>query len=548
MNPEPASLEETPTWAVSIFCLAFFVISGSIDAGLHRLTKFLKKRKRKALNRALGRIKIEMMILGFISLLLTISEEAPISKICVPQSMANSFLPCKDAPEMVGSDVSSDTEVSGSTSNTTTPPTHETTDDDSYCEAKGKVSLVSREGIAQLNIFISVLAVFHVLYCVLTMCLGIAKMRKWKAWEKETQTLEYQIANDPMRFRFTRQTSFGRRHLKFWSDYPLLIWPVCLVRQFTGPVLKADYFTLRNGFIMAHLAQGSNFNFQKFLSRAFDKDFEQVVGFSFWIWIYSILFIFFSAHGFYNYYWLPFIPLLIILVVGTKLGVVITRMCLASSNENDVIRGTFLVKPHDDLFWFGRPKWLLHLLQFVLFQNSFQLAFFAWTWYEYGLRSCFNRETEDIALRIAMGVVVQFLCGYVTLPLYALVTQMGSQMKREVFTERVAKGLRHWHSTARKNLSRDRSTSTRPSPRTSFSDGQTLYLPQHDHLHSSAATSSLASPEISEETVQPDTPPLPAETSFSTNPEITEVEVQPKIITRGSYDGEISFASTWKVQ
>lgn len=126
--------------------------------------------------------------------------------------------------------------------------------------------------------------------------------------------------------------------------------------------------------------------------------------------------------------------------------------------------------------------------------------------------------------------------------------QMGSQMKREVFTERVAKGLRHWHSTARKNLSRDRSTSTRPSPRTSFSDGQTLYLPQHDHLHSSAATSSLASPEISEETVQPDTPPPPAETSFSTNPEITEVEVQPKIITRGSYDGEISFASTWKVQ
>nr|ALI93621.1 MLO8 [Vitis pseudoreticulata] len=247
MNPEPASLEETPTWAVSIFCLAFFVISGSIDAGLHRLTKFLKKRKRKALNRALGRIKIE----------------APISKICVPQSMANSFLPCKDAPEMVGSDVSSHTEVSGTTSNTTTPPTHETTDDDSYCEAKGKVSLASREGIAQLNIFISVLAVFHVLYCVLTMCLGIAKMRKWKAWEKETQTLEYQIANDPMRFRFTRQTSFGRRHLKFWSDYPLLIWPVCLVRQFTGPVLKADYFTLRNGFIMAHLGPRKQFQLPK---------------------------------------------------------------------------------------------------------------------------------------------------------------------------------------------------------------------------------------------------------------------------------------------
>ena len=65
---------------------------------------------------------------------------------------------------------------------------------------------------------------------------------------------------------------------------------------------------------------------------------------------------------------LPWFLLKIILVVGTKLGVVITKMCLASSNENNVIQGTFLVKPHDDLFWFGKPKWLLHLLQFVLFQ------------------------------------------------------------------------------------------------------------------------------------------------------------------------------------
>ena len=44
--------------------------------------------------------------------------------------------------------------------------------------------------------------------------------------------------------------------------------------------------------------------------------------------------------------------------------------------------------------------------------------------YEFGPRSCFNREKEDIAIRIVMGVAVQLLCGYVTLPLYALVTQV----------------------------------------------------------------------------------------------------------------------------
>lgn len=59
----------------------------------------------------------------------------------------------------------------------------------------------------------------------------------------------------------------------------------------------ADYFILTNELIMTHLAQGSNFNFQMFPSKAFDSDFEQVVGISFWTWIYSILPIFLVHMG-----------------------------------------------------------------------------------------------------------------------------------------------------------------------------------------------------------------------------------------------------------
>jgi hypothetical protein len=39
-----------------------------------------------------------------------------------------------------------------------------------------KVALVSTEGIHQLHIFVFVLAVFHVLYCVTTLALGKAKV------------------------------------------------------------------------------------------------------------------------------------------------------------------------------------------------------------------------------------------------------------------------------------------------------------------------------------------------------------------------------------
>jgi hypothetical protein len=41
---------------------------------------------------------------------------------------------------------------------------------------QGKVSLISQTGVHQLHIFLFVLAIFHVLYSVVTMALGQAKV------------------------------------------------------------------------------------------------------------------------------------------------------------------------------------------------------------------------------------------------------------------------------------------------------------------------------------------------------------------------------------
>ncbi|XP_004308899.1 PREDICTED: MLO-like protein 12 [Fragaria vesca subsp. vesca] len=570
-------LEDAPTWAVSVFALFIFILSFIIDDGIHRLTKFLKGRRRKSLNRALKKFKTEMMQLGFISLLLTLSE-VPISNICVSQVLAISFLPCKYPPD--SPNVSSATQLPAS--NTSSSKEVATKD---YCEAKGLVSLVSREGILQLNILISVLAVFHVLYCILTMFLGMAKMRKWNKWEEETRTLSYQILNDPRRFQHTNQTPFVKRHLKIWTKHPLLLWPVCFARQFGGSISKVDYMTLRNGFIAANIKEGSSFNFLNFLSRAFDDDFEQVVGIKFWVWISSILFILFNAHVFYNYYWLPFIPLLIVLLVGTKLQVVITKMCAESCKENPVIRGSFVVKLNDDLFWFGKPNWLLHLLQFVLIQNSFQLAFLTWSWIEYGHNSCFNRRTKDVIIKIAMGIVVQLICGYVTLPLYALVTQMGSGMKKAVFTELVVDGLKNWHKNARRRLSKNGSTTSRKSSNSaqlystddaSVTDSECSYKnPKPTIVRSSSSTSEIiqdqvppgltsytecsyktpkptitrssSTSEIIEEQAPTDLTTKSETTSLPTR-EITREEENPNIMNKVLYDGEISFGSSWKLK
>ncbi|KAJ6793395.1 MLO-like protein 12 [Iris pallida] len=422
---DAGSLESTPTWAVAIVCSMLIIAALSIEHALHLLTLVFGKKKRKALNQALNHIQTELTNLGFMSLLLTVAGQ-PISKICIPRSFLKSFLPCKnhDQPKF---------------------------DEEQTCQDMGKVSLVSQVGTQELQTLIFVLAVFHVLSCLATLGLAEAKMKKWKNWEEETRSVEYTLSNDPRRLKLARQTSFGKRHLNFWSNYRPLLWLACCFRQFAKSVSKEDYFALRRGFLTAHFNTDANYDFHKFLKRSLDHDFVKVVRISIWSWMYAVLFILFNADGSYNHYWSPVIPLMILVIVGMKLEVIITTMCKRSS-KGVVAPGTVLVKPDNRLFWFGRPQLLVHVIQFILIQNSFHLAFFTWAWYHFGFRSCFHSTTQENVLGIGIGVLVQFLCAYITLPLYALVAQMGSSMKEPIFADHVIQGLKNWQRIAKRNL------------------------------------------------------------------------------------------------
>ncbi|KAF5822837.1 hypothetical protein HanRHA438_Chr01g0032371 [Helianthus annuus] len=451
------SLEQTPTWAVATVCFVLIAISIFIEQIIHMIGNWFKKKRKKALYEALEKIKAELMLLGFISLLLTVGT-TPITKICISEGAASGWHPCSRNEDVAADDGGESRRRlltwSKMGNNARRILAGAASGGDDKCAKKGKVSFMSYDGVHQLHIFIFALALFHVIYSVLTMALGQAKMRKWKNWEKETRTIEYQFSHDPERFRFARDTSFGRRHMSFWSKSPILLWIVCFFRQFFRSVPKVDYLTLRHGFIMAHLGpqNQSTFDFQKYISRSLENDFKTVVGISPPIWLFAIVFLLFNTHGWYSYLWLPFIPLVVILLIGTKLQVIITKMGLSIQERGEVVQGVPVVQTGDDLFWFNRPRLILYLINFVLFQNAFQVAFFAWTWYEFGIKSCFHERTEDVVIRITMGVLVQILCSYVTLPLYALVTQMGSNMRPTVFNERVATAIRSWHKTAKKQI------------------------------------------------------------------------------------------------
>ncbi|GMP89032.1 hypothetical protein CsSME_00040771 [Camellia sinensis var. sinensis] len=93
------SLEETPTWAVAVVCFVLVGISIVIEHIIHLIGQWLKKKHKTALYEALEKIKSELMLLGFISLLLTVLQ-GPISDICIPASVGATWHPCSNKQEM----------------------------------------------------------------------------------------------------------------------------------------------------------------------------------------------------------------------------------------------------------------------------------------------------------------------------------------------------------------------------------------------------------------------------------------------------------------
>ncbi|CAA2999909.1 MLO 8 [Olea europaea subsp. europaea] len=86
-------IDQTPTWAVSVLCAIIIIISIALEKILHKVGTWLTDRHKKALYEALEKIKAELMILGFISLILVFSQYY-IADICIPTHVVNTMLPC----------------------------------------------------------------------------------------------------------------------------------------------------------------------------------------------------------------------------------------------------------------------------------------------------------------------------------------------------------------------------------------------------------------------------------------------------------------------
>ncbi|XP_078433801.1 seven transmembrane MLO family protein [Wolffia australiana] len=445
---EQISLEFTPTWIVALVCSVIVFISLVVERLLHAVGKQLKKKNQKPLFEALQKVKEELMLLGFISLLLTVFQGS-IQKICIPERLTQRMLPCKKEDHLFESPSHYQTGffsgISGSGRRLLAGGGGVV-----QCP-KGKVPALSLEALHQLHIFIFVLAISHVSFCAITMLLGMAQIREWKNWEDAIQKQKEGENQTAPKISHVRQFDFIQERFKgFGNDSKVGSWAHSFFKQFYGSVTKSDYTTLRLGFIMTHCKGNPRFNFHKYMIRVLESDFQKVVGISWYLWIFVVLFLMLNIDGWHTYFWIAFVPLILLLAVGTKLEHVITQLAHEVAEKHCAIEGDLVVKPSDDHFWFHRPRVVLYLIHFILFQNAFEIAFFFWILVTYGFDSCIMGRVRYIIPRLVIGVLIQVLSSYSTLPLYALVTQMGSSFKREIFDEHVQVGLIGWAEKIKK--------------------------------------------------------------------------------------------------
>ncbi|XP_057781219.1 MLO-like protein 1 [Salvia miltiorrhiza] len=436
------SLQYTPTWVLALVCTVIVAISLAAERLLHYTGKFLVKKKQWPLFEALLKIKEELMLLGFISLLLTVFQDR-ISTICIAQHLTYDWLPCKKVKdEDDGDGGAGHRRLLAAAS-----------DAPGHCELKGKAPLLSLKALHDLHIFIFVLAVVHVVFSALTILFGSLQIRQWKHWEDAIQKKEADPEQGQQaKVTHIHQHDFIRgRFLGIGKDLALLSWVHSFFKQFYGSVNELDYNTLRRGFINNHYRDNPKFNFYKYMVRALETDFKRVVGISWYLWILVVLFLLLNVHGWHAYFWIAFLPLILLVAVGAKLEHIITQLAREVAQRHVALPGELVVQPSDHHFWFKKPRLVLILIHIILFQNSFEIAVFFWMLVLYGFDSCIMGQFGYIIPRLIIGVLVQLLCSYSTLPLYAIVAQMGSSFNKAIFEDHIQAKITGWANKAKMN-------------------------------------------------------------------------------------------------
>jgi mlo protein len=177
--------EETQAWRLAVFFVGFLLISVGGESLLHKLEHHAKEKKMHGLNETVKKCKDELMLLGFISMLLVICQEN-ILGICVPDSWDPTNATVAGAQRRALASI----EVE--------------------CP-EGRVQFITISALHQVHIFIFLMGLSHIVTGSVTMVLCMARIKKWRQWESYGDSFEAVLRGTQRAAPSGRRASLGTK-------------------------------------------------------------------------------------------------------------------------------------------------------------------------------------------------------------------------------------------------------------------------------------------------------------------------------------------------
>ena len=352
----------------------------------------LRKHKRSAMLHVFEHLQLELMLLGTLSLLLTALQDA-LMKICVKEEGSYGTDECP----------------------------------------KGEGPLWSATTLHQTHIFIFILACTHVSYVAVSAYVCSWKLRQWRRWETEGEVKVHAL--NP---KINPRNATGIVDLvwrAFWS-------------QFRFAVDKGMYLSLRRLFL-ERTGATHDFNFYDYLRESMEEDMSSLIGMTVLMWSMATIFVTVPQALFLS---AGIVCLGVMLFVGTMLESVALRLAQAAyerfADENELeerlaeeeldisieksptVRRRELRKEIDsqNFFWLGRPRLLLKVYQFVLFENAISLSMLIFSMWQDKKWLTYNASMSvgTAWALFAVDVCVLMHSALFILPVYAITSTVGS--------------------------------------------------------------------------------------------------------------------------
>lgn len=367
------------------------LLSVVLARGLSTASAYMQRNKRSALLHVFEHLQVELMLLGMLSLLLTAAQDG-LMRICV--------------------------RASGSAASGRCP--------------EGEAPLWSATTLHQTHIFIFILACTHVCYVAISTYVCSWKLRQWRKWEREGDASV--VALNP---KINPRNATGLVNLMwraFWS-------------QFTFAVNREMYLSLRRLFL-ERTGATTDFNFYDYLRESMEEDMSSLIGMTVLMWCMATVFVTVPQALFLS---AGLVCLGLMLFVGMMLESVALRLAQAAyerfnddgldSDEEDDALDIHIEKSQTmkrrelrreidskNFFWLGRPRLLLQVFQFVLFENAISLSMLIFSlWQDTKWLSSSAKMSVGVAWALfAVDFCVLLHSAMFILPVYAITSTVGS--------------------------------------------------------------------------------------------------------------------------